>query len=290
MKDSNEIENRFFEANKELISSFKELNSENNQLKKEYSLLKLELEEVKKNKPKNELEKNNKFSISNLSKLNGEAVFDAINHFNKLCPYCKTDLYAGHIRNNYEIDHFYPIAKGGQDVPWNLLAICKNCNRKKRDKLPSDFLDQSVFDECTKYLENVLFRITNSHEDKVQRDEIVYNLLKSISHDKQEAYNFLQELKKLYGFEIDKINDNNQLDVNEIINLLKTNKDNLFGPDCGTYTTERKVANTIFKKTPTVDQKKVLKMVMRDLFKNCVVASNASYYTVKGCREVLDKN
>ncbi|MGB1238735.1 MAG: hypothetical protein ACPG4U_11030, partial [Pseudomonadales bacterium] len=57
-------------------------------------------------------------AISNLEKKLEEAKFDAISFFDKKCPYCSSDLYSGHVRTKIEIDHFYPISRGGQNVPW----------------------------------------------------------------------------------------------------------------------------------------------------------------------------
>ena len=77
--------------------------------------------------------------ISNLDKRIDEAIFDALNEFDKKCPYCSKNLYEGGIRDKMEIDHFIPISRGGQHFPWNLIPICKDCNRKKRAKMPTDF-------------------------------------------------------------------------------------------------------------------------------------------------------
>ena len=93
--------------------------------------------------------------ISDLDKRIDEAIFDAINEFDKRCPYCSKDLYMGGIREKIEIDHFIPVSKGGQHFPWNLVPICKDCNRKKRAKLPIDFLTEDVFNRVNTYLERV---------------------------------------------------------------------------------------------------------------------------------------
>lgn len=204
MKDEQDLKNKFFESNKELIELF-------NELYKNYDSLKTQNVNLINKKGQESLEVNAKFGIVNLAKLNGEAVFDAINHFNKLCPYCKTDLYGGHIRNNYEIDHFFPIAKGGQDVPWNLLPICRNCNRKKRDKLPFEYLDESIYEECNLYLESVLFKITKSHEDRLQRYEVTNNLLMSLVSKKISHDEFIAKIYKLFNIAT---TSNNVLDEN----------------------------------------------------------------------------
>ena len=90
--------------------------------------------------------------ISDLDKRIEEAIFDALNEFDKKCPYCSKNLYEGGIRDKIEIDHFIPVSKGGQHFPWNLMPICKDCNRKKRAKLPIDFLSPEVFDRVNTYL------------------------------------------------------------------------------------------------------------------------------------------
>lgn len=209
MKEEQDLKNRFFESNKELIELFNELHRRYDSLETEASLV-----------------LNPKFGIVNLAKLNGEAVFDAINYFNKSCPYCKTDLYGGHIRNNYEIDHFFPIAKGGQDVPWNLLPICRNCNRKKGDKMPFKYLNESTYNECNLYLEGVLFRITNSHEDRLQRDEVTHNLVMSLVSDKISQDEFITEVYKLFNIPT---TSNKVLDENlELVDIFSKERINNF--------------------------------------------------------------
>ena len=82
--------------------------------------------------------------ISDLEKRNEEAVFDALTAFDKKCPYCSKEQFRVGIRDKIEIDHFVPISKGGQNLPWNLVPTCKNCNRKKKDRLPFDFLNRQL--------------------------------------------------------------------------------------------------------------------------------------------------
>ena len=280
MEEKNDIKNRFFESNKNLIELF-------NELHKEYDSLKKEKESLISMKGTSSLEINPKFGIVNLAKLNEEAIFDAINYFNKTCPYCKTDLYAGNIRKKIEIDHFFPIAKGGQDLPWNLLPICKDCNRKKKDRFPFDFIDESTYIECYNYLESVLFRLTNSHEDKLQRDEITYNLLMNLDSKKLTIDKFITELYMLFNIPITS-NEIIQLDLNSVINEIIMNKEYLFGGNNKTYTTEKKIAEYLYKNKPTMDQKNLVRQAMRELFNDCRMKSNKSYYTIIGCRDKLN--
>lgn len=50
------------------------------------------------------------------------------------CAYCRCSLV-----NGYEIDHIYPISKGGSNDPSNLQLLCNSCNRHKSDKRPIEF-------------------------------------------------------------------------------------------------------------------------------------------------------
>lgn len=59
---------------------------------------------------------------SEIAKNNGDGVF---------CNNCGKKLSF----NDFEVDHIYPWAKGGKTEPTNLQPLCKDCNRKKGDKL-----------------------------------------------------------------------------------------------------------------------------------------------------------
>lgn len=51
------------------------------------------------------------------------------------CAYCGT------ADGPFELDHVVPRSRGGPDSPKNLVRACFGCNRGKRDKLPSEWLD-----------------------------------------------------------------------------------------------------------------------------------------------------
>lgn len=93
--------------------------------------------------------------ISDLDKKNEEAVHDALTAFEKKCPYCGKDQFRIGIRDKIEIDHFIPISRGGQNVPWNLMPTCKQCNRQKSDKLPIDALPLETYRIVSAYLLSV---------------------------------------------------------------------------------------------------------------------------------------
>ena len=39
-----------------------------------------------------------------------------------------------------ELDHFYPLARGGVDANYNWILLCQDCNRKKSDREPVSFV------------------------------------------------------------------------------------------------------------------------------------------------------
>jgi hypothetical protein len=198
MNKNSDLKTRFSELNSETASLFQFLFEK-------YDVLEIENKTLKEHNHKNlDIHSSSKYGIVNLSKVNEESLFDAIKHFNKKCPYCKSDLYEGNIRKKIEVDHFFPIAKGGQDIPWNLLPTCKECNRKKKDKLPYDYLDEFIYNECQNNLVTVLQKTTNIHEDKLQREEIVYNLVSSYGNKKINDKEFIISLCKLYNINMKK--------------------------------------------------------------------------------------
>jgi 5-methylcytosine-specific restriction endonuclease McrA len=144
----NELKNR----NEELIS--KQIELTNSLEKKEKELVSIKNEFYEQKNIQNN-ESNFCLGINNLSVRNTEAIHDALSFFDKKCPYCNCDLFLTTNRKQFEVDHFFPVATGGQDVPWNLLPVCQNCNRKKKDILPHIFLDLNAFKKVSEYLNRV---------------------------------------------------------------------------------------------------------------------------------------
>lgn len=110
--------------------------------------------------------------ISDLDKKNDEAVHDALTAFEKKCPYCGKDQFRIGIRDKIEIDHFIPVSRGGQNVPWNLLPICKQCNGKKRNKLPIDALPVETYRIVSAYLLSVKNKYAS--EAVIQHESFFY--------------------------------------------------------------------------------------------------------------------
>lgn len=138
--------------------------------------------------------------IKDLAKRKEEAVFDAISFFDKKCPYCEGDLYAGSIRHKIELDHFFPVAKGGQDFPWNLIPICKQCNRSKRDKLPSVFLPRDVYEKVKNYLEKVRLGFIAEAELDMQNIQIIKSCILK-NHDSIKSISCLEPVFNIFGLD-----------------------------------------------------------------------------------------
>lgn len=144
-------------------------------------------------------------AIPDLERKIEEALFDAVNHFDKRCPYCQTNLYDGNIRNKIETDHYIPIDLGGQHVPWNVLPSCKKCNRKKKNILPSNFLNIQVQEKCEAFLENIKAKLADGIQmdiDAAQQTKIyIKDKLQRVSS--YEAKNILVELSKIFHMNVE---------------------------------------------------------------------------------------
>lgn len=52
-----------------------------------------------------------------------------------------TCAYCGQKGGNLEVDHVIPFSKGGDDTIENLVTACRRCNRQKKDKSVSEFIE-----------------------------------------------------------------------------------------------------------------------------------------------------
>ena len=52
-----------------------------------------------------------------------------------LCPYCFRDMYCEGVA-----DHIYPLAFGGLSTPTNMVRVCLDCNKKKKDMTLREFI------------------------------------------------------------------------------------------------------------------------------------------------------
>lgn len=141
---------------------------------------------------------NRYFVLPDLDKKIDEAIHDAINFFKKKCPYCQTLLFTGHIRNKIHVDHFIPISKGGQNVPWNILPICQNCNSKKNAKRPKLFLDPDIYNTCVEYLGEIRSKYVGQIQVELEKFSQIKNI---VSKEKEGAFTkseLLDFFKKTY--------------------------------------------------------------------------------------------
>lgn len=61
----------------------------------------------------------------------------------KRCPYCSILLSQGEA----QLDHIYPVSKGGKSTSKNLVFICRDCNAKKSNLTLRAFLRKQNFQE-----------------------------------------------------------------------------------------------------------------------------------------------
>lgn len=163
--------------NKNLISEKNELERQIKNLnKKNQNLIKTEKEYYLTNN-----ESNITLGINNLSVRNTEAIHDALTFFDKKCPYCDKDLFVTTKRKQFEIDHFFPVSKGGQDLPWNLIPVCQGCNRKKKDTLPHKFLEINSFKKVSIYLNTVHEKFLSEAIDSYTFKEKISELIEKES-------------------------------------------------------------------------------------------------------------
>jgi 5-methylcytosine-specific restriction endonuclease McrA len=60
-----------------------------------------------------------------------------INKSRKVCYWCNVKC-----EDEYHVDHYIPLSKGGSHVKENLVIACKSCNLRKKDKDPFSFAAQ----------------------------------------------------------------------------------------------------------------------------------------------------
>ena len=78
---------------------------------------------------------NRKLKIRTSGVLSNDIVKTLMVSQNCLCVYCKKD-----IRDNFHVDHIYPVARGGTNTDDNVQLLCPECNLAKSDKDPVVFL------------------------------------------------------------------------------------------------------------------------------------------------------
>ncbi len=132
-----------------------------------------------------------------------EAEHEAISFFDKKCPYCDVELFGGHIRQKIELDHFYPISKGGQDVPWNILPVCTKCNRKKKAMFPFEFLEIERFEYVQAYLVEVRDDLVGKQQALLELSMKTEHILSSVDSP-ADIRRCFEQLLELYRIEAPK--------------------------------------------------------------------------------------
>lgn len=67
-----------------------------------------------------------------------EEFFVKFEQLGKKCFYCGKGL----TNDTVTRDHYIPLVKGGSDTIENIVPCCKNCNSRKRNKMPNDFIKE----------------------------------------------------------------------------------------------------------------------------------------------------
>lgn len=78
--------------------------------------------------------KHRRRAIEKVGDLTHKQLLKLENNINK-CYWCNNKI----INNNYHIDHYVPLSKGGEHTINNLVVSCPNCNLKKGNKDPYEF-------------------------------------------------------------------------------------------------------------------------------------------------------
>lgn len=71
--------------------------------------------------------------------------FEVLKRDNFTCRYCHKNT------NELEVDHVVPVALGGEDIPENLVAACKDCNRGKSSINPDEALVKDVSEKALSF-------------------------------------------------------------------------------------------------------------------------------------------
>jgi 5-methylcytosine-specific restriction endonuclease McrA len=98
---------------------------------------------------------NSKAKYSNArfdDKICGGDVYEVLKKYNFKCFYCGKSIKP----TSWQLDHFYPKASGGKNIPENIVCSCKWCNQMK------NALDGFAFLQKCKYvIENNFLSLNN---------------------------------------------------------------------------------------------------------------------------------
>ncbi len=75
---------------------------------------------------------------------------------NGMCPYCGKPIDKNLVLNNtVEVEHILPISQSADDSFDNKTISCRDCNSKKKNKIPYNFLSDTEFEEFSKRICNL---------------------------------------------------------------------------------------------------------------------------------------
>ena len=81
---------------------------------------------------------------------------DVITRDGYQCQYCRCTVYevGGPRDQRLELDHFWPVCRGGENSVENLVVCCYRCNRDKgrRFRQTITYLDEEAFEFADAYL------------------------------------------------------------------------------------------------------------------------------------------
>jgi 5-methylcytosine-specific restriction endonuclease McrA len=87
-----------------------------------------------KHKDQYRLYNNKRMALKKAMTVEDFAFDDIIEKYGSKCVYC-----GGKFEH---IDHYVPLSKGGEHTLDNVRPSCANCNLKKNNKMPEDFLNK----------------------------------------------------------------------------------------------------------------------------------------------------
>lgn len=64
-----------------------------------------------------------------------------------LCHYCSEKLELTGPRK-FQVDHFIPLSRGGENFMTNIVCACPDCNREKANKLPWEYRPARFEEGC----------------------------------------------------------------------------------------------------------------------------------------------
>jgi 5-methylcytosine-specific restriction endonuclease McrA len=67
-----------------------------------------------------------------------EQINDLINKAKNICFWCGNTIK----QNDMQLDHVYPLSKGGKHDISNLVVSCRKCNNRKSNKHPEDWMNE----------------------------------------------------------------------------------------------------------------------------------------------------